>query len=123
MNEKPEALAVAESLELHAVIPPGFPKGVAIQCVVSREDLSRAAAELRRLHAENESLRRDAERWRHWRDSHGFATIDHEGGRCFVTLVCDCADPDQTVAKRFAKEDSFKWLDEFTDAAMKEDKR
>lgn len=75
------------------------------------------------LKAENEALRRDAERWRHWRDSHGFATIDHEGGRCFVTLICDCDDPDQVRAKRFKGEDSFEWLDAFTDAAMKEGKR
>lgn len=63
-------------------------------------------------------LRRDAKRWRHWRDSHGFATIDHEKGRCFVTLICDCDDPDQVRAKRFAGEDLFEWLDAFTDAAM-----
>lgn len=57
MNEKPEALRLANAFETHAVIPPGFPKVAAIPCVVSRTELSQAAAELRRLHAENERMR------------------------------------------------------------------
>ena len=37
-----------------------------------------AAAELRRLHAENEALRKDAERWKAVRDRHAYAI-----SRCF----------------------------------------
>ena len=113
MSEKPEALAYSQLLLLHAdsITDSGV-----------KEMVVNSAAELTILHLRVEALRRDAERWRHWRDSHGFATIDHEKGRCFVTLICDCDDPDQVRAKRFRGEDSFEWLDAFTDAAM-ENKR
>lgn len=56
MNEKPEALRLADAFETYAVIPPGLQRVAAIPCVVSRTELSQAAAELRRLHAENERL-------------------------------------------------------------------
>jgi hypothetical protein len=62
MSEKPEALRLANAFETHAVIPPGFPKVAAIPCVVSRTELSQAAIELRRQHAEIERLREALDR-------------------------------------------------------------
>ena len=69
MSEKPEALVLADAFETYAVIPPGLQRVAAIPCVVSRTELSQAATELRRLNAENEALRRDAERYRWLRDN------------------------------------------------------
>ena len=60
MSEKDEALRLADAFETHAAIPVGLAMG-AIPCVVSRTELSQAAAELRSQHAENERLRKALE--------------------------------------------------------------
>lgn len=56
MNEQPEALRLAELIDDHAPID-------------FDGHLAQAAAELRRLHAENEALRKDAERYRWLRET------------------------------------------------------
>ena len=73
-TQKPDALRLADELEMWTLGEP-------------------AAAELRRLHAENEVLRADAERYRWLRDkADGEIVFDHthrqdEGGDRFVLYV------------------------------------
>lgn len=49
MNEKPEALRLAQEFELHVAFGSGM--------TIRRTEIEAVAAELRRLHAENERLR------------------------------------------------------------------
>ena len=58
MNEQPEALRLADEFDWWVS------RGITIE-----PRLYDAAAELRRLHAENEALRKDAERYRWLRES------------------------------------------------------
>lgn len=68
----PEALRIADMLEAGNN---GYP--------------SRAAAELRRLHAENEALRVDAERYRYLRNRNRQEVLNLTGPAAGVWIDCD----------------------------------
>jgi hypothetical protein len=70
MNEQPTALRLADALEVR-----GFLGTLAWN----------AADELRRLHAEVEALRADAERYR-WLRGNARATSEHWGGRWSLVI-------------------------------------
>ena len=63
---KPEALEVAYEFETHVLFGSGS--------TISRTLLEKAVTTLRRLYAENEALRRDAERWRFYETAGGDLT-------------------------------------------------
>jgi hypothetical protein len=70
MTTQSEALRLADALDV---------------CEISATKMARAAAELRRLHAENEALRADAERYR-WLRGNARATSEHWGGRWSLVI-------------------------------------
>lgn len=79
MNEKPEALRLADECEESA-------KAWANE-VTTRQQ---AAAQLRSLHTENEALRKDAERYRWLRDeAYGYFWVNHGG--CYPRRGLDVA--------------------------------
>lgn len=80
MTDKPTALNLADALEDPRM-------------VVFWDQRTKAAAELRRLHAENETLRKDAERYRKWKAE--YTDIDASKPSAMLEALADCWTPDE----------------------------
>lgn len=81
MTDKPTALRLADRLESD---------------LIRSQTMLDAAAELRRLHAENETLRTDAERYRKWRAE--YTDIDASKPSALLEALADCWTPDEVDA-------------------------